>query len=197
MIRATGLAKRYGDESACSRAWISSCRAAGFFVVTGPERLRQDDALAALRRARGADLRASWRWTADRAAIGFLGHEPLVYKELTALENLDLYGRLYAIPERRERIGMLLERFGLWDVRSELVSTFSRGMSAAARALQVPATRPRSCSFSTSRTARSTRRAPICSTASSAELRATSTCLVATHDPERLAALTSGSLALA
>ena len=65
---------------------------------------------------------------ADRAGIGFLGHEPLVYKELTALENLDLYGRLYAIPERRERIGMLLERFGLWDVRAELVST-PRGMA--------------------------------------------------------------------
>ena len=65
----------------------------------------------------------------DRAGIGFLGHEPLVYKELTALENLDLYGRLYAIEERRERIGMLLERFGLWDARGELVSTFSRGMA--------------------------------------------------------------------
>ena len=59
---------------------------------------------------------------------GFLGHEPLVYRELTALENLDLYGRLYRVPERRERTGMLLERFGLWDARGEPVSTFSRGM---------------------------------------------------------------------
>jgi ABC-type multidrug transport system ATPase subunit len=47
---------------------------------------------------------------------------------LTALENLDLYGRLYRVPERRERTGMLLERFGLWDARGEPVSTFSRGM---------------------------------------------------------------------
>ena len=62
------------------------------------------------------------------ARTGFLGHEPLVYRELTALENLDLYGRLYRVPERRERTGMLLERFGLWDARGEPVSTFSRGM---------------------------------------------------------------------
>jgi heme exporter protein A len=47
---------------------------------------------------------------------------------LTPLENLTLFGRLYRLPERGERIGMLLERFGLWEVRHERVSTFSRGM---------------------------------------------------------------------
>jgi ABC-type multidrug transport system ATPase subunit len=39
-----------------------------------------------------------------------------------------LFGRLYRVRERGERIGMLLERFGLWEVRHERVSTFSRGM---------------------------------------------------------------------
>jgi ABC-type multidrug transport system ATPase subunit len=63
-----------------------------------------------------------------RHTIGYLGHEPLVYRELTPLENLTLFGRLYRLPERGERIGMLLERFGLWEVRHERVSTFSRGM---------------------------------------------------------------------
>ena len=66
---------------------------------------------------------------ADRGELGFVGHEPLLYRELTALENLDLYGRLYRVPERRERIGMLLERFGLWDVRAERVASYSRGMT--------------------------------------------------------------------
>src|SRR5262249_61223637 len=65
---------------------------------------------------------------ATRAQIGYLGHESLVYRELTSLENLELYGRLYRVAERRERIGMLLERFGLWDARHERVGTFSRGM---------------------------------------------------------------------
>jgi len=58
-----------------------------------------------------------------------VGHEPILYRELTALENLDLFGRLYRVPERRERIGMLLERFGLWDVRGDRVGTYSRGMT--------------------------------------------------------------------
>jgi ABC-type multidrug transport system ATPase subunit len=60
--------------------------------------------------------------------VGFLSHESLLYRELTPLENLELYGRLYRVRERRERIGMLLERFGLWDERHERVSNFSRGM---------------------------------------------------------------------
>jgi heme exporter protein A len=64
----------------------------------------------------------------ERAVIGYLGHEPLVYKELTPLENLHLFGKLYRIPERGERIGMLLERFDLWKVRDQRVQTFSRGM---------------------------------------------------------------------
>ena len=58
---------------------------------------------------------------APRGSIGFLAHEPLVYRELTALENLDLYGRLYRMPERRERSGAMLERFGLWRARNERV----------------------------------------------------------------------------
>ena len=63
-----------------------------------------------------------------RATIGYLGHEPLVYRELTPLENLGLFARLYRVPERGARIGMLLERFALWQVRHDRVSTFSRGM---------------------------------------------------------------------
>jgi len=37
-----------------------------------------------------------------------------------------LFARLYRVE--RERVGMLLERFGLWEVRNDRVSTFSRGM---------------------------------------------------------------------
>jgi ABC-2 type transport system ATP-binding protein len=65
----------------------------------------------------------------ERGELGYLAHEPLLYRELTALENLDLYGRLYRVPERRERIGMLLERLRLWDSRHERVGSFSRGMT--------------------------------------------------------------------
>ena len=52
---------------------------------------------------RRAVARSTSRSTAR--GVGYVGHESLLYAELTALENLDLYGRLYRVPERRERIG--------------------------------------------------------------------------------------------
>jgi heme exporter protein A len=65
----------------------------------------------------------------DRGRIGYLGHEPLLYRDLTALENLDLFARLYRLERPRDRIGELLDRYGLESVASRRVSTFSRGMS--------------------------------------------------------------------
>ena len=63
-----------------------------------------------------------------RETIGYLGHEPLVYRELTPLENLTLFARLYRIDDRDDRIASLLSRLGLRDVRNQRVGTFSRGM---------------------------------------------------------------------
>ena len=100
----------------------------GFTLVTGPNGSGKTTLLR-LVAGLAAPSRGELRVDADRGAVGFLAHEPLVYRELTALENLDLYGRLYRVPERRERIGMLLERYGLWEARHERVAAFSRGMA--------------------------------------------------------------------
>jgi heme exporter protein A len=64
-----------------------------------------------------------------RAEIGYLGHDPLVYLDLTAQQNLELYADLYGIPDPRERIADALERVGLLVRSFDLVRTFSRGMA--------------------------------------------------------------------
>jgi ABC-type multidrug transport system ATPase subunit len=97
-------------------------------VVTGPNGSGKTTLLRLLV-GLAAPSRGSLRVELDRGRIGFLAHEPLVYRELTALENLELFGRLYRVPERRERIGMLLERFGLWEARNDRVHAYSRGMT--------------------------------------------------------------------
>jgi ABC-type multidrug transport system ATPase subunit len=102
--------------------------AGGFAVVTGPNGSGKTTLLR-LVAGLAAPTRGDLLVDVDRARIGYVGHDALVYRELTALENLDLFGRLYRIPERRERIGMLLERFSLWEARNDRVSTFSRGMT--------------------------------------------------------------------
>jgi heme exporter protein A len=126
VIRASGLEKRYGDKRVLRGVDLDVPRG-GFVLVTGPN---GSGKTTLLRLVAGllAPTRGELEVAVDRGRLGFLGHEPLVYRDLTALENLELYGRLYRVPERKERIGMLLERFGLWDVRRERAGSFSRGM---------------------------------------------------------------------
>ncbi|HLI84636.1 MAG TPA: heme ABC exporter ATP-binding protein CcmA [Bryobacteraceae bacterium] len=68
------------------------------------------------------------RETATRRDIGFIGHGIALYDELSAIENLMLYARLYGIPDPRRRALEWLEKTGLERVRDGLVREFSRGM---------------------------------------------------------------------
>lgn len=125
MIRARGLAKRYGERRVFSGVDLD-VGDGGFLLVTGPNGSGKTTllrVLAQLAAASGGELELP-----ERHRVGYLGHDPLVYRELTPLENLTLFARLYRVPERGERVGMLLERFGLWEVRHDRVSSFSRGM---------------------------------------------------------------------
>jgi heme exporter protein A len=126
MIHARGLGRRFGEKRALTGVDLD-VDAGEFLLVTGPNGSGKTTLLrlfAGLIVPTAGELEVR----ADRARIGFLAHEPLVYRELTPRENLDLYGRLYRIPERRERIGMLLERYGLWEARRERTGALSRGM---------------------------------------------------------------------
>jgi len=126
VIRATGLEKRYGDKRIL-RGVELDVGDEDFVLVTGPNGSGKTTLLR-LCAGLAAPTRGELTVTVERGRVGYLAHEPLVYRELTALENLDLYGRLYRVPERRERSGMLLERFGLWDARHARAGSFSRGM---------------------------------------------------------------------
>ncbi|HLK67887.1 MAG TPA: heme ABC exporter ATP-binding protein CcmA [Bryobacteraceae bacterium] len=68
------------------------------------------------------------RETDTRRQMGFIGHGISVYDELSALENLMLYGRLYGLPDPKKAAMDWLERTGLAHVRNGLVREFSRGM---------------------------------------------------------------------
>jgi ABC-type multidrug transport system ATPase subunit len=126
VIRARGLEKRYGDKRIL-RGVELDVGAHDFLVVTGPNGSGKTTLLR-LCAGLAAPSRGELELTVPRGRLGYLAHEPLVYRELTALENLELYGRLYRVPERRERTGMLLERFGLWEARHARAGSFSRGM---------------------------------------------------------------------
>jgi heme exporter protein A len=194
MIRARGLSRRFGDKRVLERIDFDVERG-GFLLVTGPN---GSGKTTLLRLCAGllAPTAGEISIATDRGRIGFLAHEPLVYPELTPLENLDLYGRLYRVPEHRERTGMLLERFGLWRHRKERAGSFSRGMLQRLALCRVLLHEPELLLLDEPFKALDAAGADLLEQ-ELVELRPNRTFLVATHEPERVTALATETLALA
>lgn len=65
---------------------------------------------------------------AVRPLLGVLAHQTYLYGELTVLENLRLYGRLYGVRPLDERGEAIIERVGLGSRRFDRVDSLSRGL---------------------------------------------------------------------
>jgi heme exporter protein A len=65
---------------------------------------------------------------AVRRILGVVSHQPLVYGNLTAEENLRFYGRMYGVSRLDGRIAEVMEMIGLSARRRDVVRQFSRGM---------------------------------------------------------------------
>jgi ABC-type multidrug transport system ATPase subunit len=194
VIEARKLGRRFGEKRVL-RGVDLEVPGGGFAVVTGANGSGKTTLLricAGLAIPTEGELRVG----AQRAQIGYLAHEPLVYRELTGLENLELYGRLYRVPERRERIGMLLERFGLWDARRDRVASYSRGMTQRLALCRVLLHDPALLVLDEPYTALDGQGAELLD-AQLAELHGERTFLVSTHDPARVEPFATTRLALA
>jgi heme exporter protein A len=142
VIELEGLVRRYGEREALSD--VSLSLAAGqTLVVFGPNGAGKTTllrVLATLLRPHAGEVTVLDRrlpqdaW-AVRGRIGLLGHEPLLYRELTARENLRFHARLHGIEE--DRVEEVLAAVRLVDRAEEPLKTLSRGMvqrAAVARA---------------------------------------------------------------
>ncbi len=126
---------------------------------------------------------------AARAQLGYLGHQPLLYDDLTADQNLDFFARLYNVPAPAERITELLELVALDHRRREAVRGFSRGMQqrlALARALLH---RPRVLLLDEPHSALDLQTADLLDEVLRAEARAGASILIASHDLGRVGGL--------
>lgn len=63
-----------------------------------------------------------------RSRFGVISHQPFLYSELTALENLRFYAKLYNVQNIDERIKVLLDKVELYKRRNDKVRGYSRGM---------------------------------------------------------------------
>jgi heme exporter protein A len=73
-----------------------------------------------------------------RAVIGYVGHQTLMYDDLTVAENLRFYARLYDLDQKDARINQVATRLGIDKRLNDVTRTLSRGYqqrAALARAL--------------------------------------------------------------
>lgn len=66
--------------------------------------------------------------SAVRKLVGVVSHQPMLYGDLTADQNLRFIGRMYGVPELDDRISEVLSIVGLKARRYDLVREYSRGM---------------------------------------------------------------------
>lgn len=99
--------------------------------------------LATLLRPDAGEVRLAgldaWRsGNAVRASVGYVGHQPLLYEDLSARENLSFYARLYRLSDAGQRVERVIQQVGASSWAHRLVRTLSNGMQkrvAIARAI--------------------------------------------------------------
>jgi heme exporter protein A len=133
-IELTDVGRAYGERTALSGVTLTlePGRTLAVFGANGAGKTTLLRILATLLRPHagrarvlGRDLpREGW---AVRGKIGLLAHDPLLYRELSARENLRFHARLHGVEEAR--VEALLEQVGLRPRADEPVRTLSRGMT--------------------------------------------------------------------
>jgi heme exporter protein A len=132
-LEVEGLARHYGEREALSDVSLT-LQKGQTLVVFGPNGAGKTTllrVLATLLHPHAGRVSVLGRslpsdaW-AVRGRVGLLAHEPLLYRELTAQENLRFHARLHGVED--ERVGELLESVAMSTRSREPLRTLSRGM---------------------------------------------------------------------
>ncbi len=135
MIEVKSLTKRFGIKPALKDLDFHADRGE-FVALIGPNGAGKTTFLRVLatlsRLSSGVVIVGGFRLpqgaSGVRRKLGVVSHQPLLYGDLTADENLRFFSLLYNVPDMLSRISAILDLVGLAAYRRDLVRTFSRGM---------------------------------------------------------------------
>jgi heme exporter protein A len=143
VIEVEGLERRYGERAALSGVsfQLGEGQTLGLFGPNGAGKSTLLRVLATLLRPHAGGVRVlgarlpdeSWK---ARGRVGYVGHDPLLYRELSGRENLVFHARLHRVDEAR--VDELIAAVGMQRRARDPVRELSRGMVqrlSAARAL--------------------------------------------------------------
>ena len=134
-IRATGLRKSFGHIEAV-RGVDFELRQGEFLTVFGPNGAGKTTLiriLSSLTRPTAGTARVAGYDVTDndpsmRRQIGVISHASFLYADLTALENICFYARMYGLEDPEGQAVRVIDEVGLKPRMQDRVSTFSRGM---------------------------------------------------------------------
>jgi heme exporter protein A len=129
------VSRQFGRRRALAHVSLT-CRAGDIVGLLGPNGAGKSTLLGILStlvRPTSGEVRYGAHLASDagdplRACIGMLGHDLFLYGDLTARENLEFFGRLYGVADRKDRVDEALRHARLEDRAGDRVSAFSRGL---------------------------------------------------------------------
>lgn len=135
MIRLNGVVKQYGLNPVL-RGVDLNVEQGEFVTLVGPNGAGKSTLMGIvatlLRPTSGDVFVGGWRLPeqADRVRrhIGLVSHHSLLYRDMTAAENLAFFAKLYRMEDADERVADALHKVGLYARQRDPVGTFSRGM---------------------------------------------------------------------
>jgi len=135
MIEVRGLVKAFGQKPVL-RGVNLHVDPGEFVALLGPNGAGKTTLLrilASLSRPTFGEVRIAGyglpaQASAVRRRLGVVSHQPLLYGDLTAEENLRFYGRMYGLQNVEKRVDEVLDLIGLRSRRRDLVRQYSRGM---------------------------------------------------------------------
>ncbi len=135
VIETRGLVRRFGGLTAVQPLdlTVAAGEAVAVFGPNGAGKSTLLRLLATLLRPSLGSLALFGRSVRDdalaaRRRIGLLSHQSFLYPDLTPLENLDFFGRMFGVPQPLQRAQALIEDVGLVGWAHRPVRTLSRGL---------------------------------------------------------------------
>jgi heme exporter protein A len=134
-IEVRGLTKSYGAQVVLRNLDLS-LHWGDFLIVFGPNgsgKTTLIKVLATISRPAQGEIRVAGFDLKENAAairrnIGVVTHQPLLYGDLTARENLKFHGRMFALANLEERIEQAADLMGMGPQLERRAATLSHGM---------------------------------------------------------------------